>query len=138
MTEPADEPSPVDALIERYSRGRSIREIERDNNLREGSLSHFLKPSQRGKWQKLAVLERFADALGASLNEVSRAFSVEAGVDLDDDLTPTERSLITHFRALDEPVRSLVFDFLGMAAERAHLRDGESSQDVIREPVHVT
>lgn len=136
MPEPAED-SPLDALIERHSRGRSIREIERDNDLREGALSHFLKPSQRGRWPQLAVLERFAAALGASLTEVSRAFSAEAGVDLDDDLTPTERQLIAHFRTLDEPVRSLVADFVEMAAERAR-RSAKSSQSVIEESVSVT
>jgi transcriptional regulator with XRE-family HTH domain len=129
MTEPAHD-SPLDALIERHSRGRSLREIERDNELSEGALSHFLKPSQRGRWPRLPVLERFAAALNASLPEVSRAFAAELGIDLDDDLTPTERQLIAHFRALDQPVRSLMLDFVALAAERASLDPSDSSHSV--------
>ncbi len=120
MTSADTDDSPLNELIQRYCRGRSVREIERDNGLREGSLSHFLKPSQRGRWPQLAVLERFAAALGAPLTEVSRAFAAESGVDLDDDLTATERQLITHFRALDDSVQAFVLDLVAKAAERAH------------------
>lgn len=118
MPEAAHE-SPIDALIRRHARGRSVRKIEEDFGLRDGSLSHYLKPSQRGRWPSLKVQERFAAALEAPLTEVSKAFAAESGIELDDDLTPTERELILNFRALEEPARSLAFDFLAMAANRA-------------------
>ncbi|PKW17782.1 hypothetical protein [Saccharopolyspora spinosa] len=111
--------SRIVALVRRHSGGRSVREIERANGLREGSLAHWLKPSQRGAWPNLAVIERFAAALDVSVTDVSRAFAAERGIDLNHNLNQEELDLLANYRALSEPVKSLMFDCIAMAAERA-------------------
>lgn len=130
MAEQEQDVSRIVALVRRHSGGRSVREIERANALTEGSLSHWLKPSQRGVWPNLAVIERFAAALDVSVTEVSRAFAAESGVDLDrDDLGQDELDLIANYRALSEPVKSLMFDCLALAAEKARTGAEEASAD---------
>lgn len=68
----------IGRLVRKYAGGRSIRSIERDNNLPHDSLSRYV----RGKWDhrslNLDVMERLAAALGASIDEVSEAFALDS------------------------------------------------------------
>ncbi len=110
-----DELRPVDALIARYTDGRSVREIERANGLPEGSLSNFLKPSSRGKVPKLHVMQRFAVALGATLDEVSIAFGQEHGVALVA-LANDELELVETYRLLPQATKDLMRGCVALAA----------------------
>ncbi|WP_121393512.1 hypothetical protein [Actinokineospora cianjurensis] len=72
--------SHVEALLRRYRPGKSVAEIEREAGLRPGLLAQHVKPSKLGRGVGVKVLERFRDALGAPLSEVSSAFFADAGV----------------------------------------------------------
>ncbi|MCP2248159.1 helix-turn-helix domain-containing protein [Lentzea aerocolonigenes] len=68
----------IGRLVRKYAGGRSIRSIERSNNLPHDSLSRYV----RGKWDhrslNLDVMERLAAALGTSIDEVSEAFALDS------------------------------------------------------------
>lgn len=112
--------SHVDALIERYARGRSIKQIERENNLPEGALSRTLRPSQRGKFPRYETQKRFADALSAPLDEVSEAF----GRDSDSSylgtggLTTYERDLLAETRRLNHDQRAMLLTLARLTAQQ--------------------
>ncbi|ONI87342.1 hypothetical protein ALI22I_23255 [Saccharothrix sp. ALI-22-I] len=110
-TPPGDSPRPayaVDALIAKAKPGRSVRQIERDADLREGALGHYLKPAQRGKIPKIKVIERFAAALDVDFEEMADAFAADSyipgrtGPDSDD-----EHELVTLYRSLPATERPL-------------------------------
>ncbi|MGI8310701.1 hypothetical protein [Saccharopolyspora hattusasensis] len=127
MAEQEQEDSRIVALVRRHAGDRSVREIERANGLREGSLQHFLKPSQRGKWPHLSVVERFAKALGLSVTEVSRAFAADSGIDLEPDgLNQDELDLVASYRALSEPAKSVMRDCLALLAKQAADHEAQS------------
>lgn len=111
-------PSHVEQLVARYARGRSVREIERDNNLSQGALANFLKPSRGRGLAHISVMERFASALGVTLKEASQAFVRDAGLG-DDAYTDEEVELINSYRALEpedqERLRAIADAFLGLA-----------------------
>lgn len=106
---------PVDTLIARYAKGRSVRELERANGLPEGSLSNSLKPSNRGKIPKLHVMQRFAEVLETSLDEVSIAFGKEAGVALVA-LANDEIELVETYRLLPQSTKNLMRGCVALAA----------------------
>lgn len=110
VTDPEVQPqSHLDALIVKYARGRAIKEIERQNDLQEGALGSHLKPSQRGRFPRLHVQQRFAAALGAPLKEVSNAFAADSQMGLlqTDPLPPHAKALIDDYLALDDSRRAL-------------------------------
>jgi transcriptional regulator with XRE-family HTH domain len=120
MPEPAGQ-SQVDALIQRYLNGRTVAEFERDRGLREGAIAHYLKPSQRGRFPRLSVLERIANDLGAELYEVSTAFASDAGLGLDQDpLSPRARRLAEKYEQLDEQRQALVDGIVDLIARQQH------------------
>ncbi|SDL00384.1 hypothetical protein SAMN04488074_108219 [Lentzea albidocapillata subsp. violacea] len=73
-----DRETHIGRLVKKYAGGRSVRSIERDNNLPHDSLSRYV----RGKWDhrnlSLDAMERLAAALGASIDEVSEAFALDS------------------------------------------------------------
>jgi transcriptional regulator with XRE-family HTH domain len=115
--------SHVDALIRRYARGRSIKEIERGNGLPEGALSRTLRPSQRGRIPRLHIQERFAQALGAPLYEVSIAFNADNGVSLENPLPPQAQALLNDYLTLDDQRRALIEGIVRLAAEQQREED---------------
>jgi hypothetical protein len=80
--------SHVDALIQRYAVGRSIKELERQHGLAVGALGNHLKPANRGKFPRMPILERFAEVLCAPLKEVTAAFAADAELALVTDPLP--------------------------------------------------
>jgi hypothetical protein len=100
--------SHVDRLVKRYSGGTSVRQLERDHGLSEGSLSNHISPAKRDgaggepKVAKIAIMERFQEVLGAPFEEVSRAFILDAGLTIGpvDVPTPEEAELLDSYRAL--------------------------------------
>lgn len=110
--------SHVEQLVARYARGRSVREIERDNNLTQGALANFLKPSRGRGLVHIQVMERFANALGVTLKEASQAFVWDAGLG-DDAYTDEEVELVSSYRALNpedqERLRAIADAFLRLA-----------------------
>ncbi|MBP2325358.1 transcriptional regulator with XRE-family HTH domain [Kibdelosporangium banguiense] len=99
----ANPKSHVRALVD--SDPRSVKQIERDAGLREGTIAYYLKPSSPDTKRppSLDVVERFAAALGVDVLVVSRAFIRDAGLPSDgEEITPGERQLIQRYRALTE------------------------------------
>lgn len=95
----------IAALVQRYSNGRSIKEIERAAGLNEGALGYYLKPSSTGRKQRvprLDVMERFEQALGAPLDEVSQAFVRDAQFDTGESFSAAEIDLIHRLRELPD------------------------------------
>ncbi|MBP2479125.1 transcriptional regulator with XRE-family HTH domain [Crossiella equi] len=125
--------SPVDALRIRYTRseqhpnGKPVREIERDRGLTEGALANARKRARAGKVPTLVAMERWAAALGAPLDEVSRAFALECGVDLAAELSAEEDQLVADYRALPEGEQRMIRDLARLAADRA--RSARSEPD---------
>ena len=110
VTNPEDpSPSHVDALIVKYARGRSDKEIERQAGLNQGALGSHLKPSQRGRFPRLQVQQRFATALGAPLREVSNAFAADCHQELleTEPLPPDCQELVDIYLALEPSRRAL-------------------------------
>lgn len=95
------EPSNVELLVAKYANGRSVKEIERQNELTAGALANFLKPSRGKGLPQLRVMQRFAAALDASMAEVSTAFVKDAGLG-EFDYTDREVDLIKRFRKLGD------------------------------------
>ncbi len=105
----AEPQSHIDALIAKYANGRSIKEMERQHGLPEGALGNHLKPSQRGRFPRLPIQERFADALGAPLREVSNAFAADSKVGIleADPLPPHAKRLVDDYVELDDSHQAL-------------------------------
>lgn len=117
-----DKPSHVEQLVARYAAGRSVKQIERDANLTQGALANFLKPSRGRGLVRIQVMERFAEALGAPMKEVSHAFVRDAGLG-DDTYTAEEIEVINCYRALgpedQERIRAVASAFLQLAQTRS-------------------
>jgi hypothetical protein len=115
----ADAQRHVDLLLQKYARGRTIADIERENELTPGALGHHLKPSQRGSAPKLEVLKRFADALSAPMREVSEAFFADAGVAMDggEPLPAAAKQLLDLYLGLDDTRRRLARKLLQTLAD---------------------
>ena len=67
----------VQLLVEKYCDGRSIREIERANDIKQGRLSYYVNPAWLESTKRIPkpeVFVLFATALGAPPDEVSQAF----------------------------------------------------------------
>ena len=111
-------------LVLRHAGGRSIKEIERANGLNEGALGYYLKPSSPGRKHlvpRLDVMERFATALGASLDEVSQAFVRDAGLrGGNDDYTAQECELLHRFRGLHEVDQARLLAIVDVFEQHQH------------------
>lgn len=112
----------IQKLVNRYANGRAIREIERENGLAAGALGNFLKGSRQPTLPQFKVMQRFAQALGAPLAEVSAAFVADAGIP-GIDYSEQEVELIRRWRALDGDDRRRLLGLLhtleAVAAEPA-------------------
>ncbi|MBM7771207.1 hypothetical protein JOD54_001411 [Actinokineospora baliensis] len=114
--------SHVDVLIEKYRHGRSIAKIERDAGLKAGALSAHLKPSARGKSTSVEIIDRFKNALGAPLLEVSQAFFADAGVQLipGSPLTPQAALLLLAYSRLGDDRQRIALRLVeALAADQA-------------------
>ncbi|MEV6448480.1 hypothetical protein [Amycolatopsis sp. NPDC051716] len=91
------------ALIRGYSTPRTVAEVERDAGMKPGALANYVKPSTAPARMPLApVMERIADALGAPLTEVSRAFAADFELPVYDEepLLEGEYELLANYRML--------------------------------------
>jgi hypothetical protein len=114
----------VQQLVDKYCDGRSVREIERANNIKQGRLNYYVNPAWLESTKRIPkpeVFLMFATALGAPPDEVSQAFikdwakrhgsgsastesdetAARAEPDSIDMLTPPEVELVCAFRELD-------------------------------------
>lgn len=112
--------SEVDALITECRPGMSIRAIERETGLSEGALGHHLKKGQRGKVPALAIMERFARALGTSLERVSKAFAADSYIPVGVDLPPDEEDLINFYRQLSPAGKRLLLCQVAVQVQCEH------------------
>ncbi|OXM63119.1 hypothetical protein [Amycolatopsis vastitatis] len=98
----------VAALIRGYAAPRTVAEVERDAGLKPGSLANYVKPSTAPARMPLApVMERIADALGAPVTEVSRAFAADFELPVYDGepLPEDETELLAQYRMLPPNLR---------------------------------
>lgn len=101
----------VAALIRGYCAPRTVSEVERDAGLKPGALGNYVKPSTApARIPLLPVIERIADALGAPLTEVSRAFAADFELPVydDDPLTQDEYEVLANFRQLPPNMQRFV------------------------------
>ncbi|WP_285641704.1 hypothetical protein [Lentzea sp. NBRC 102530] len=120
----AGEPTPgsaVDALIADALKAMgtpdlSIRKLEAQNGMPEGSLSTPLKKANRGKWPTLQTLQRFAQALKLDIHPVSRAFSADA---IGDALTDRQRRCLAMLAQLPESYQDTALEQVGALLELA-------------------
>lgn len=128
-----DNVSHVAALVNRYANGRSVRQIEADNNLSQGSLAHFLSPTHEATTLRLNVLQRFADALNAPLEEVSAAFARDYEIPLPGPhLEPDELALLDDYRAVPAEFRPALRSMI--AAARSKLAENVDAATVLSKP----
>lgn len=101
--------SAVNALIARKQPGRSIRRIEREAGLTEGTLAHHLKSHRRGRMPHPRTMQRFADAIGAHVTEVAKAFAIDSNLAADTSalLTNDEQELMDLYRRLPDQQQGL-------------------------------
>lgn len=120
--------SHADALVERYAAGRSIRELERAHGLTPGALANHLKPSVRGGFPRLEILERFAEVLGAPLKEVTAAFAKDARLELFDTepLSPDTEQLVNLYHQLDPTRQDLARATLRAILDQQHAEHPET------------
>lgn len=117
----------VGQLLRRYGKGRSVRQIERDNDLSNGSLSRFANPDWDGNEMQLRVLHRFVDALGAPIEEVSAAFARDIEIPLEGrKLSREEEELLDDFAAVPPAYRAVVRRMIKAAGEEFTTREERS------------
>lgn len=110
-------------LVTRYAKGRSVKEVERAAGLKQGALGYYLKPSsttRKSRVPELAVMERFAAAYGADLDEVSQAFIMDAQLATGGHYTPDELDLIRRYRQMDEIDRARMREIFDAFERHAH------------------
>ncbi|MGH3760280.1 hypothetical protein [Actinophytocola sp.] len=119
--------SHVDALIQRYAPGRSIKELERQHGLAIGALGNHLKPAARGRFPRLPILERFAEVLCAPLKEVNAAFAADAELDLVTDPLPAHaQQLMDDYLALTPEDQALARAILHTIRHRPEPSEAET------------
>jgi hypothetical protein len=117
--EPGNRPlTHVGTLIRKYGNGRSIRQIERDNGLNNGQLSRYANPEWDGNEMSLPILNRFATALGAPMEEVSAAFAKDVEIPLEGrKLRRDEEELLDAYALVPNEYRSVVHRMIKAACE---------------------
>lgn len=116
----------VAALVEKYGDGRSVRQIETDNGLKSGALSHYVNPNHEATTLRLDVLQRFEKALGAPLEEVSAAFARDYEIPLSGpQLEPDELQLLDDYRAVPPEFRAYVRKMVAVARTELADKGGE-------------
>jgi hypothetical protein len=124
----------VAALVEKYAGGRSVRQIEADNGLKQGSLSHYVNPNHEATTLRLDVLQRFERALGAPLEEVSAAFARDYEIPLSSgpQLEPDEAELLDDYRAIPAASRPFLRKMVALA--RAELAEQPGPDVALHRP----
>ncbi|MBP2320460.1 hypothetical protein JOF56_000845 [Kibdelosporangium banguiense] len=123
----------VAALVEKYGAGRSVRQIEADNNLKQGALSHYVNPNHEATTLRLDVLQRFEKALGAPLEEVSAAFARDYEIPLSGpQLDPDEVELLDDYRAVPPEFRACLRKMVAVA--RTELADTPTKDVALHRP----
>lgn len=113
----------VAALIRAYAGPRGLSRVERTAGFKDGYLRNYTKPSATpARIPTLEVLKRLAGALGATLEEVSKAFAADMRLPLYDDhaFTEDEYRLVVCFRSLPPAAQqSLAVQVEALAAHHA-------------------
>ncbi|MFD8494233.1 hypothetical protein [Amycolatopsis sp. NPDC059657] len=120
----------IAALIRGYSAPRTVAEVERDAGLKTGSLANYVKASTApARVPLLPVMERIADALGAPLVEVSRAFAADFDLPIYDDapLDEDEYELLAVYQSLPPQMKRLARKILSSLQAESYVTDHDEN-----------